>query len=207
MCNRAKAFGIISESPYASLVGKFRKDDHENIEYLSDEEIQRVLDCRPLPGTGLQYARDLFVFQMFTGLSYADAQAFDISDYKKETVDNEIRYIHTGTRIKTGVPYVSVLLPPVLEVLERNGWKVPDISNFKYNYSLKTLGAALGIENMHSHLARHTFATYMLSHGAKVQNVMRMLGHKKIEQTMKYAKVIAKDVHEDFDMIAKNMKK
>jgi site-specific recombinase XerD len=42
----------------------------------------------------------------------------------------------------------------------------------------------------------------MLSHDVKVQNVMRMLGHKKIEQTMRYAKVIAKDVQKDFDRIA-----
>jgi hypothetical protein len=35
---------------------------------------------------------------------------------------------------------------------------------------------------------------------------MRMMGHKKIEQTLKYAKVLAKDVHEDFDMIAEKLK-
>ena len=45
----------------------------------------------------------------------------------------------------------------------------------------------------------------MLSKGAKVQNVMRMLGHKKIEQTMRYAKVIAKDVQDDFDMVGNGM--
>ena len=47
----------------------------------------------------------------------------------------------------------------------------------------------------------------MLSNDVKFQNVMRMLGHKKIEQTLRYAKVLAKDVHDDFGMIAAKLKK
>ena len=89
-----------------------------------------------------------------------------------------------------------------MEVLERHGWKVPQMSNQKYNYTLKTLGAAIGIPRLHSHLARHTFATYMLSRGAKVQNVMRMMGHRRIEQTLKYAKILTKDVQEEYERVA-----
>ena len=36
-------------------------------------------------------ARDLFVFQMFTGLAYSDAQNFDIGDYKLMTAFGRIR--------------------------------------------------------------------------------------------------------------------
>jgi hypothetical protein len=35
---------------------------------------------------------------------------------------------------------------------------------------------------------------------------MRMLGHKKIQQTMRYAKVLAKDVHDEYGMIAEKLK-
>ena len=58
---------------------------------------------------------------------------------------------------------------------------------------------------LHSHLARHTFATYMLRNGAKIENVSRMLGHTNIRQTQRYAKVLAQSVHDDFDMIAKKL--
>ena len=110
--------------------------------------------------------------------------------------------------MKTGVAYVSQLLPPVVEVLEKYGWKVPRISNQKYNAALKIIGGALGINTpLHSHLGRHTFATWMLRNGAKVENVKAMLGHKKIEQTMRYAKVVAASVHEDFDRVAAKMTK
>jgi site-specific recombinase XerD len=54
---------------------------------------------------------------------------------------------------------------------------------------------------LHTHLARHTFATFMLRNGAKIENVSRMLGHTNIVQTQRYAKVLAKSVHDDFETI------
>jgi site-specific recombinase XerD len=41
----------------------------------------------------------------------------------------------------------------------------------------------------------------MLSNGVKVQNLRRMLGHKNIQQTMRYAKVLAQSVHDDYAMV------
>jgi site-specific recombinase XerD len=60
---------------------------------------------------------------------------------------------------------------------------------------------------MHSHLARHTFATYMLSNGAKIENVSRMLGHTNITQTQRYAKVLAESVHEEFNKMNEKLSK
>jgi site-specific recombinase XerD len=109
--------------------------------------------------------------------------------------------------VKTGVPYVSMLLPPAVEVLQRYGMKVPKINNQRYNQMLKAIGMVIGIEKLHSHMARHTFGTWMLSQGAKIENVSRMMGHTNITQTQRYAKVLAKDVYDDFDKIAKKLKK
>ena len=212
LLNRAHDFGLISASPYDRLKGKFKKGENENIEYLTEEQMQLIMNTRPVPGTQMETVRDLFVFQMFTGMSYSDMQAFDIKQYKEETVRDKIsvektkRFVYRGERVKTGVPFVGVLLPPVVDVLERHGWQVPKMPNQKYNCLLKTFGSVIGIDGLHSHLARHTFATYMLSKGAKVQNVMKMLGHKKIDLTMRYAKVIAKDVQDDFDMVGESLK-
>ena len=148
--------------------------------------------------------RDLFTFQMYTGLAYSDSQAFDFSRYRM--VDGKL--INTSERVKTGVPYVSSLLPPAIRVLERYGWQVPKIDNADYNHLLKAIGTMAGIHTkMHTHLARHTFATYMLRQGVKVENLQRMLGHKNIRQTMRYAKVLAESVHEDYAMVAEKMKR
>ena len=84
--------------------------------------------------------------------------------------------------------------------------RVPRINNADYNHQLKALGLLAGIKTrLHSHLARHTFATYMLRNGAKIENVSRMLGHTNITQTQRYAKVLAQSVHDDFDMIAEKL--
>jgi hypothetical protein len=34
-----------------------------------------------------------------------------------------------------------------------------------------------------------------------------MLGHTTVKQTERYAKVLAKDVYDDFDMVAEKLKK
>ena len=203
LLHRAFDFGVIQQNPYDRLVGKFKRGDDENVEYLTEDQMELILNTHPVPGTQMETVRDLFVFQMYTGLSYSDMMAFDIKEYQQEGDE----WVHIGKRIKTGVPYVSVLLPPVIDVLERNGWRVPDMPNQKYNSVLKTFGAAIGIEGLHSHLARHTFGTYMLSNDAKLQNVMRMMGHKNIRQTLRYAKVLPKDVKEDYGKVCKKLKK
>ena len=60
---------------------------------------------------------------------------------------------------------------------------------------------------LHSHLARHTFATLMLSQGAPIQNVSAMLGHTNVKQTQRYAKVLASSINKDFRRMEKKLKK
>lgn len=199
---RAERFGLLEHNPYAKLHGEFPRGDKQSVEYLTEDEMERIVKCRPLRGSRYAVARDLFVFQMYTGLSYSDAQAFDFSKYKE--VDG--KYVLTGSRIKTGVAYINQLLPPVVDVLRDNGWRVPKVNNVAYNKTLHELGEVLGISTpMHSHLARHTFATYMLSNGVKIENVSKMLGHTNITQTQRYAKVLEQSVRDDFSMIEKKI--
>jgi integrase/recombinase XerD len=200
--NKAMKFQILTANPYDQMKGMFKRTKRDVVDYLTEAQMKKVMALTPVPGSQAALALDLFIFQMFTGLGYADTQIFDISQYRN--IDG--KWMHIGQRVKTGVPYVSQLLPPVVEVLERNGWHVPKMANQRYNQMLKAIGMVIGIENLHSHMGRHTFATYMLSNGAKIENVSRMLGHTNITQTQRYAKVLAKDVHDDFDKIAKKLK-
>ena len=205
LLSRAVKLGVIEANVYDRMRGEFRKGIKDNVEYLTEDEIAAIESLHPMEGTQMAMARDLFVFQMYTGLSYSDAQAFDISEYRKEASGGTAgysRWVHVGQRIKTGVSYVSVLLPQAVEVLERYGMQVPKVNNIQYNASLKVIQQALGIRTkLHSHLARHTFATRALRLGAKIENVSRMLGHTNITQTQRYAKVLAQSVHDDFELI------
>lgn len=204
LLNRAVMFEKIDRNPYDRLRGKFKRGDNENTEYLTETEVQKLIKLKYKAGTELGKARDLFIFQAYTGLSYGDTQVFDIDEYKEVNG----RWVNNGERIKTGVAYVSELLPPAVDVLKRNGMKVPKVSNQAYNRALKVVGEAASISTpLHSHLARHTFATMMLRMGAKIENVSRMLGHTNIKQTQRYAKVLAESVHDDFEMVREKMTK
>ena len=204
LLNRAVLFDRLRQNPYDRLKGKFKRGDRERIDFLTDEEMAAFESLHPMSGSKMAMARDLFVFQMFTGLAYSDAQNFDISDYK--LIDGTWK--NTGERIKTGVAYTSQLLPPVVEILEKYNWRVPKIDNADYNRCLKALGMACGIERpLHSHMARHTFATWMLRHGVPIEHVSKMLGNTNITQTQRYAKIVAADIHDDFERIADELKK
>lgn len=202
MLHRAYMFEKIERNPYDRI--KLKRGEKESVEYLTEDEMQALEYMEITEGGLLEQSRDLFVFQMYTGLSYSDTQHFDLSQYRKEGDT----YRHTGERIKTGIAYVSQLLPPAVRIIEKYGGRVPRIDNADYNRQLKMLGLKAGIKTtLHSHLARHTFATWMLRNGAKIENVSRMLGHTNIRHTQRYAKVLAESVHEDFDRMAEKLKK
>ena len=204
LLRRADMFGKIDRNPYERLRGQFARGDKENVEYLTEDEMRAVMALELPDGSLLAQCRDLFVFQMWTGLAYSDSQAFDISHYKKV----KGKWLNVGERIKTGVPYVSQLLPPVVDVLKKYDWNTPKVENHVYNRTLKAIGAMAKIEtNLHSHLARHSFATYMLSKGARIEHVGKMLGQSNIKTTQRYAKVLAADVHKDFEKVEKKLKK
>ena len=203
MLNRALKLNKLQSNPYDRMKGSFKRGTRDVVDYLTKEQMQMIERLEPVPGSQYETAMDLFIFQMYTGLSYIDTQHFDIRDYKQ--IDG--RWVFVGQRVKTGVPYVSQLLPPVVEVLKRHNWTVPKMNNQRYNQLLKAIGMVIGIPKLHSHMGRHTFATWMLSEGAKIENVSRMLGHTNIVQTQRYAKVLAEDVRSDFDMIEEKMKK
>ena len=202
MLTRAVVVGKIDRNPYDRLKGEFRRPAQKAVEYLTEEEVKAFVDYQPIGSRELEIAHDLFVVQLYTGLSYSDLMRFNFSAYRM--VDGA--WIAVDSRVKTGVPFVGHLLPPVVAVLDKYGGTLPRMCNQRYNRCLKVLGPAVGIRlTLHSHLARHTFATMMLRAGAKIENVSRMLGHTNITQTQHYAKVLAQSVHEDFELLARRL--
>ena len=51
------------------------------------------------------------------------------------------------------------------------------------------------------HLARHTFATYLLTKNVPIESVSKLLGHKSLKTTQIYAKVIDSKVADDISAI------
>ena len=196
----AVRYGRMERSPYERLVGAIAKGEQKSLPYLPQEDLEKIERCHPTDGSIMEVVRDLFLLQSYTGLSYADLQAFDISKYRNEGGV----WRATIPRKKTGVDYVSQLLPQAVEILQKYKMTVPHMDRSWYNQMLKVLGETLGIkQRITSHMGRHTFATMMLRKGVRIEHVSKMLGHTNITMTQRYAKVLADDVYASYDEVAK----
>lgn len=184
--------------PYNAFAGmRFTHEDTEP-ESLTSDELKMVAETI-IPIERLNRARDLFLFGSYTGLAYVDLMSLQRKHIEYNPV-SKIHYIKKK-RVKTGKLSIIPLFKPTRELLIKwlGDWErltaeeklVPQISNQKYNDYLKEVAALCGIQKtMVSHMARHTFATSIaLENGVTLESTAKMMGHTKIVQTQKYAKV------------------
>lgn len=185
---KAYEYGYINRDPYKAITIPCGQSAERRP--LTDEEMHKLRTIQ-LRGKE-QKARDLFIFSAFTGLSYCDAQDFDFGTMTEK--HGHLMYID-GNRIKTGSNFFTPILPPAMEVLRMYGYKLPRMSNQKLNDYLHIVEQKIGLNRpLTSHLARHTFATWVLSHDVPIENLARMLGHKDVRTTQHYAKILKKNI-------------
>lgn len=65
-------------------------------------------------------------------------------------------------------------------------------------YALKLLGKRAGVGNVHPHRFRRTFATDLLNRGMRIEEVMVLMGHTKIETTLIYCNIKQDGVRESY---------
>ena len=63
---------------------------------------------------------------------------------------------------------------------------------------MKKLGESSGVDHVHPHKFRRTLATELERHGMPIQEVANVLGHEKIDTTMKYVVLNEDDVNHDY---------
>lgn len=196
--------GYIKENPYNRF--KVERGASDVIRYLTAEELA-ILENAELHDETLVRVRDLFLVQVYTGLSYSDLYLARFSE--AETLPSGAKYIWDPREKlkKQGVSYHIILLPKVIEILDKYDGHLPQYSNQKYNSYLKSLGLGLGIKKaITSHMARHTFATTIsLRNGVPIEHLSKAMGHTNIKTTQKYAKVLAEDVAASYQELAKKL--
>ena len=172
--------------------------------FLTDEEIKCIME-KEFPTARLEVVRDIFIFSCFCGLAY-----IDVANLTQDNIVtlNGKRWIMT-TRQKTKVPSNILLLDIPAMIIEKyrgrtkDGKLLPILSNQKMNSYLKEIGDVCGIKkNLTYHLARHTFATMILSKGVPIESVSKMLGHTNIRTTQVYARITNKKIEEDMLALA-----
>lgn len=168
---------------------------YREVRFLTEEEVQRIRD-KEMPNERLERVKDLFLFQCYTALSYCDMALLEPNDFKSN--EEGIQYLRKN-RKKTGVEFFIVLLPEALAIAKKYDYKLPLLSNVKYNAYLKEIGTICKIEKpMHSHIGRHTAATYLLNRSIPMEMVALTLGHRTTKQTRHYAKLLDQSVFDEF---------
>jgi site-specific recombinase XerD len=207
--HQAIAYGYIDRDPFMEYKTTYQDP---NRAYLTQEEIDAI-EAKEIKIGRLRVVRDIFLFMCYTGLSYADLAKLtpgDIStgiDWGKWIISE---------RNKTGVRFSIPLLPKALKILEQyadhpecsvKGTILPMRSNQKLNSYLTEIADICVIQkNLTCHIARHTFATTItLTNGVPIETVSKMLGHKNLQTTQIYSKVIDKKISEDMEELRKKL--
>lgn len=171
---------------FAFTTVKIEKEKNKKIIYLTDEELDKI-KTKQFSTKRLYNVARIFLFQCYTGLAYADMALLEKDDFK----ENKYGQIYISkARKKTGVEFTAVLLKDAVDIAKEFDYKLPLLSNQKYNAYLKEIGDLCGIDkSLTTHIARHTCACYLLNN-LKTENAMeitaKVLGHSDTKVTRKY---------------------
>ncbi len=187
----AMARGYVKADPYAGL--RFKRGESEPDRYLSEEELHRI-ETGGMRSGSVARARDMFLFQCYTGLAYADLRAFDFAAAERHGDG----YVYSGRRVKTGEPFFFLLLPKAMEILEKYGYRLPVTGIEGYNRRLKTVAKDAGVgKPIASHWGRRTAAMVFLNKGIRLETVAKILGHSDVATTQAFYAQISKETVAD----------
>ncbi len=200
--NRALIDDIIAINPLT----KIRKEDkpkkqQTKREFLTIEELQR-LEETPLHNMTIKRA---FLFGCYCGLRHCDIKALKWCNIIE---DNGQLIIKTQQK-KTGKELIIPLHSKAFSLLpERSG---TDSNSLVFN-NLPSLGHTNTVlpkwgrmakisKHITFHVSRHTHATTLITLGADIYTVSKLLGHSNIQVTQIYAKVIDESKREAVNLL------
>ncbi len=166
--------------------------------FLKESDMDRVLDDTDF-GEGLKGCRDRLVIEMFYETGVRLAELIGLND---EDVDLSLSQIKvTGKRNKQRlIPFGEELKTMMSEYVNMRNEEIPVRSNaffirengerlsrsFVTNLVKRTLSKVVAIKKRSPHVLRHTFATTMLNHDAKLVAIKELLGHESLATTEVY---------------------
>ena len=178
----------------------------ENQDKWIDKDVQTLIEQTVLDSK-LDYFRNMFLFQLNTGLAWVDMMNFDPNLHITLDIDKckWIRLRRTKT-IKTN-RYSEIPLSKETKKLisyfkekQTSDSLINEITYLKYYSKLHDISTKLDIKPITSHMARHTFGVRMLESGLPMESVSHMMGHASITMTESiYAKVTKRKLKLDLE--------
>jgi len=148
--------------------------NNKRTRYLTEDE------CKLIIRESKGLLRDAIIVALLTGV-----RASEMLNIRPNHVENSVLYIPVS---KNHMPRSIPLAPMALEVLLRRG-----TIGESYIREWGALRERLGLHDVVWHTLRHTFASHLIQKGNDVSVVMELMGHKRIETTLRYAKLAPKN--------------
>lgn len=190
--NEAVRDNYLSINPATKLSKEDKKPiraEKETRGFLEREEVLKLV-ATPCKNDMVKSA---FLFACFCGLRVSDVCSLVWGNIESR----EDRLFIVKQMIKTKHSVTIPLSDTALKWMPTRGDAkdsdlVFDLPNyFSINYILQQWGKAAGVEKKVSfHLARHTFATSLLTKGADIYTTSKLLGHQNLRTTQIYADVV-----------------
>lgn len=207
LIKRAMNKGIITRNPFFGYVPDQPVSKHK---WLSSEEIEKIMTVH-IDKPGVDFVRDMFIFGVFTGLSYCD-----IKSLRKEQIlsDNKGNQWIGIQRQKTNTESIVPLLDIPKEIIKKyegtgEGGKVFKMlcMNVVCSYT-KQIGKLCKLAGkLTFHQSRHSFATSVcLSQGVPIETLSQMMGHRNIKTTQIYAEITGAKIEEDMQVLSNKIK-
>lgn len=201
--NMAVREGLIDRNPFKLLDAKEKPQKRSAMrEFLTIEELRTLIatPCR------YDIVKKAFLFSCFTGLRYSDILALKWSEVHK-AADGKTLYIE-HPQVKTKKIVTIPLSQEAKKWMPRRS-KESELVFHKLKITSSTVEVVLGewmqeagIEkHITYHCSRHTAATTLLTLGADLYTVSKLLGHSSIRMTEVYAKIVDKKKIETVNLV------
>lgn len=185
--NNAVREHLIPSNPMRDLSAaeKPKQPDAER-EFLTLDEI-RALKETPC---GNEQVKSAFLFSCFTGLRIGDIEDLTWDMIRETSTAREVATRQNKTKRYVYVPLsknAEEYLP--MRSDDKNVWQL--CSRAELNKNIRRWVKKAGIKkHITFHCARHTYATLLLTYGADLYTVSKLLGHSDVGVTQIYAKII-----------------
>lgn len=196
----------LDKNPYNFFKLTFKESERI---FLTAEELESFETCDLGGNQSLERVRDTFIFSVYLGMRFGDAQKLQMKDLIKS--NGKLYFSHkeqkTGKHAQLPIlPKAKAIIEKYADTPERSFGKVlPKISNQKCNAYLKVIAELANItdKEVSHHVARHTCATtVLLENGVPIEIVQAWLNHSNIRETMIYAKMTSRAVNQNVSVEA-----
>lgn len=194
------------------------KNPSRQIEFLTPEEVERLLSAVKYDDLASLRDRALLELLFSTGLRVSELVALDRDhlnlkrqEFSVRGKGDKVRIVFVSDTAKNALEkYLNkrMDIDPAVFVRMRKGANVEvDDESFRLtarsvqrivkNYAIK----AGIVKDVHPHTLRHSFATDLLQNGADIRSVQELLGHSDITTTQIYTHVTnegLRDIHRKF---------